>query len=245
MKALILPLRAFWDSVKKIRAEIGLIVLYDLIFYGILYFIGSYFVTIVQRKSNGINLTDNYQMLNLIGAQQTLSSLQGFFFMLIFVAILYMILIIIMSTIFKGLIWGITLKKKASKQLLVRYGLFNSVWIPAFIIVLFGIMLLMKPAMAGFFVLLFLSASLHFVMVGSILLFMNGKILIKKTAAISFGRIHYFVLPYGFIAGLWIVLSYLHSISGIALPSIFPYILTLFFIAWARYYISEIVHHIH
>ena len=235
----------FINSFKKIDLKIFPIVFFDLAFYSLVPLIAIATFKIIQNKALAINLPQNLLQLGAENAEKLLANLRGFYFLLIAMIILMFITIIIDWSIFKGLAWSFTLKKKFNLKFLLRFFLLNLVWLGIFITLIILFAIAFKEIALPIYMLIFLIIWIYFTNIIYTLFIKNPNIKsIKKAFKLGFTKIHYFILPY---LVLIIILLIIYAIMF--LITFLPYgigltimvLMLLFYLAWARFYIVEVI----
>ncbi|MBI2134532.1 hypothetical protein HYU09_00945 [Candidatus Woesearchaeota archaeon] len=234
----------FINSFKKINLKFFLILAFDILFYFIFMQIGNFFIKIIEKKAANVDLTQNLLGLNQQAAAGLLGSVRGFFFFLIFSAILFLLLMVINWSIFKGLIWTITANKKFNFNFLKKFFLLNLVWLPFWFLLIFLFAVIINPATAPILMIITVITAFYFTNILYPLFLRDNKLRkIKEAFKLGIKKIHYFIVPYAVIGVLFYIISKAYSLiaANIGLnPNVFFGIL-LVFIAWARYYFVEIV----
>jgi len=246
----------FLDSFKKIDLKIFPIVFFDLVFYSLIPLIAITSFNIVQKKAMSIDLGQNLLQMGAENAQALAANLQGFLFLLIGMMLLMLLTIIIDWSIFKGLAWGFTLKKKFSFNYFLRFFLLNLFWLGTLAVLMFLIGLAFKgePLMlwgiyfqagvASVYILILMAAWAYFTNIIYVLFLKDEKKAVRKALKLGFTKIHFFILPYVSLAAILLVLYAIMNLIT-SLPfgigfTIMAFIM-LFYLAWARYYVVGVV----
>ena len=237
----------FTNSFKRINLKFFLILAFDILFYFIFMQIGNFFLKIIEKKAANVDLAQNLLGLNQQAATSLLGSLKGFFFFLIFSAILFLLLMVINWSIFKGLIWSIVANKKFDFKFFRKFLLLNLVWLPSWFLLIFLFAIITKPATAPIFMVTFLVLAFYFTnILYPSFLKENRLNKIKEAFKLGIRKIHHFIVPYAIIIFLfYIILNVYNFIAAniVLNPNVFFGIL-LILIAWLRYYFAEIVNNL-
>ena len=234
----------FINSFKRINLKIFLILILDILFYFIFVQAGKFFIKIIQKKAANVDLTQNLLGLNQQAGSNLLSSVRGFFFFLVFSVILFIILMIINWSVFKGLIWSITTNKKFNLKFLKKFFLLNLIWLPFWFILIFLIAIGVKPTTAPIFMIISLALAFYLTNILYPLFLKDNKInKIREAFKLGIKKIHYFIVPYAIIIILFFIISNIYSFvaANNNLNQNIAYVLLLVFVAWLRYYFVEIV----
>ena len=234
----------FINSFKKINLKFFLILAFDILFYFIFMQIGNFFLKIIEKKAANVDLTQNLLGLNQQAASGLLTSLRGFSFFLILSAILFLVLVVINWSVFKGLIWTTTTNKKFNFKFFKKFLLLNLIWLPSWFLLIFLFAIITTPTTAPIFMIITTIIAFYFTNILYPLFLKDNKLSkIKEAFKLGIEKIHHFIVPYAVIGVLFYIISKLHSLiaADIGLnPNVFFGIL-LIFITWLRYYFVEIV----
>ena len=246
----------FLNSFKKIDLKIFPIVFFDLVFYSLIPLIAINSLNVIQKKAMSIDLGQSLLQMGAENAQALAANLKGFLFLLIGMMLLMLLVIIIDLSIFKGLAWGFTLKKKFSFNYFLRFFLLNLFWLGTLAVLMFLIGLTFKgePLMLGgiyfqagassIYILILMAAWAYFTNIIYVLFLKDEKKAVRKALKLGFTKIHLFVLPYAVLIAIFVVLYSIMSLMT-SLPfgigfTIMAFIM-LFYLAWARYYVVGVV----
>ena len=246
----------FLNSFKKIDLKIFPIVFFDLVFYSLIPLIAINSLNVIQKKAMSIDLGQNLLQMGAENAQVLAASLKGFLFLLIGMMVLMLLVIIIDWSIFKGLSWGFTLKKKFSFNYFLRFFLLNLVWLGMLAVLMFltalafkgePLMLLgisFEAGMASIYLLALMGIWLYFTNLIYVLFLKNEKKAVRKALKLGFKKIHYFILPYAVLVVILLaifaimsLITYLPFGIGLTIMTL----MILFYLAWARFYIVGVV----
>src|SRR3989338_5790668 len=209
---------AFTGSFKRIDLRFFLILSLDILFYFIFVQLGNLFIKALERKAADVDLAQNFLGLNQQAAASLLSSVRGFFFYMIFLAILFLILIVIAWSIFKGMIWSVTAGKKFGLEFFKKFLLLNLIWLPAWFLLLLLAAIAIKPATAAIY-LIVLSATAFYLTNILYPLFLKESRLnkIKEAFKIGIKKLHHFIIPYAVIVFLGYAISKAYGLIALNL----------------------------
>lgn len=235
----------FLDSFKKIDLKIFPIVFLDLVFYSLVPLITITTFKIMQDKALALTLPQNLLQVGAENADKLLADLRGFYFLLIAMLILMSITIILDWSIFKGLAWGLTMKRKFNFKFFLRFFLLNLPWLGSFIILIFLFAFAFKQASLPIYILILLITWIYFTNIIYVLFIKNPNLKsIKKAFKLAFTKFHYFILPY---IALLIILLIIYLVMNLTI--LLPFgigftimvLILLFYLAWARFYIVDVI----
>ena len=235
------------NSFKRINLKFFLILILDFLFYFVFIKVGNFILNQIQLRSNNVNLTPDILGLGQQGANQLLTSVRGFFIFLIISGIIFIILMVINFSFFKGYIWSITTNKKFNMNFFKKFFLLNIIWIPGWVIVIFFVSIGIKQETIPIFLITILIISFYFTNILYPLFLKNNKIkMIKEAFKLGITKIHHFIIPYAIIVTLFFVTSRILNLIASKI-SIHPYtffVVLFVFVAFLRYYFVEIVNNI-
>lgn len=105
------------------------IIVLDILFYLSLFGAVSFGRMKVQEKSATITLPDELRELSQQQAELLLPEVKGYYYFLLMVAILTTLAIIVSWSLFKGMIWALVTKNKASLRYFKSFFIFNIPWL--------------------------------------------------------------------------------------------------------------------
>ena len=237
-------LNFFINSFKRIKLVIFLILLLDFAFYFIFIQLGNLFIKILTEKANSINLEQSLGSLNQQAAVSILGSLRGFFIFLIFSIMLFLIIMIVNCSLFKGIIWNLSANKRFSLKFFKKFLLLNLIWIPLWFLAILLLDVIIKPEIAIIYILILGIIAFYFTEILYPLFLKDNKIKnIKEAFRLGIKKMHYFVFPYAIIIFILFVFLKMHNLVGakIDLNPTFYLVPILVLAAWLRYYFLEIV----
>jgi len=234
----------FINSFKKIDLKIFHIVFFDLLFYSLVPLIAIATYKVIENRASLTNMPADLLQVGAETAENLLSDLKVFFFLLIAMLILMVITIIIDWSIFKGLAWGLTIKRKFNFKFFLKFFILNLIWLGTYAILIFLFALTFRESALWIYLLILTLIWTYFTNIIYTLFMKNEKKAVRKAFKLGFTKIHLFILPYLI---LFIILSIIFFIMN--LTTALPYgigltiiILTLlFYLAWARFYIVELI----
>lgn len=231
----------FIDSFKKIDIKIFFIVFFDLAFYALAFLISITTFRTITNKAVAIDLSQDPLQA---GAEKLLAELSGFYFLLIAMLFLMILIIIVNWSILKGLVWGLTTKRKFNFKFFLRFFLVNLVWLGTFTILIFSIAFSFREEVLPIYMLILLLIWAYFTNIIYTLFMKNTKKAVRKAFKLGFTKIHYFILPYLVLLLIFLIvylMMYLTTFlpQGIGIAIIAS--MLLFYFAWARFYIVNII----
>jgi len=238
----------FINSFKRINLKFFLILAYDIVFYFVFMQIGNFFLKIIEKKSANVDLTQNLLGLNQQAAAGLLGSVRGFFFFLVFSAILFLVLMAINWSVFKGLIWTTAASKKFNFAFFKRFLLLNLIWLPSWFLLIFLFAVIIEPAAAPIFMAIALIMAFYFTNILYPLFLKESRISkIKDAFKLGIRKFHHFIVPYAIIIILFLIFSNIYGfvIGNVNLNQNIGIALLLVFVAWTRYYFIEVVYSLH
>ncbi len=237
--------KLFINSFKKINIKIFFIMFFDLVFYAMATLISITTFNLIKKKALAVDMPQNILQLGAENIEKTMLDLRAFLFLLIGMIILMFLIIIIDWSIFKGLSWGITLKRKFNFKFFLKFFLLNLVWWGVFIFLLIAVSNVFRQSVIPIYIIVLTLIWIYFTNIIYTLFVKEEKFKsVKKAFKIGFTKIHYFILPYTvLILILSIIISIMNLITflpyGAGLPIMA--LILLFYIAWARFYIVGVI----
>lgn len=235
----------FINSFKRIDLRIFFIAFFDLVFYFLVFLISITTFSIIQKKAFTISLPQNIVELGAENLEKMLVAVRAFYFLLIIMLILMFLMIIIDYSIFKGLAWGFTIKRKFNFKYFLRFFLLNLIWLSIFIVLAFLFSIIFNEIAFLIYLFILLLVWIYFTNIIYTLFVKKEDIKsILKAFKLGFTKIHYFILPYIILGIILLIIFFIMNLViflpyGIGLTIII--LLLLFYLAWARFYIVEIV----
>ena len=136
------------SSLKKIDLNIILIIILDTLFYLLSGYFIIFWLQRVQVKMETFNLPTDIISLGSERAQQLVSEVKTFYFLIIFSFILLLLAIIFLASIVKGIIWAKTTRTKISFALISKFLALNLIWMGFWFVLIFLISWLVDPSFA-------------------------------------------------------------------------------------------------
>lgn len=248
----------FVNSFKKINPKTFFIIFFDLLFFVFLPLIVLAPSNIIQKKLTALEQKLSTDIMTIY-TQNLASEVAGFFFFFIALIMLIIILIIINYSIFKGIVWCMSLNKKFNLKFFFKFLLLNLRWLGLYCILLlaFGMVFKSEPMMflglyfhsgiAAIYQLILTIFWIYFTNIIYTLFIKNKKKPVREGLKFGFKNLFSFFLPY---LTLTIILSIIFLITR-SFISLFPTaygigltiisILLLSYLAWARYYIIDVI----
>ena len=226
-------LNIFRRSFKEVRHKrYYVIALYDILCLGVFFLIAPMFSNWFVAKMNTLTANNIFSLL----------------FLLLVYLFAVTLLLIVAYSVFKGLIWLQVMKKKVSARFLKRFFLLNLCWWLILLIPIFIFVLGAKQEYLFYSVILFAILYVHFTSIMHYVFTNDLRIgkAIKQAFAITFNNIRQFLLPYSYIILVYfIILQIFWIVPKTANIMLFASILFIvFFLAWYRLYLSEILRRI-
>jgi len=192
------------------------------------------------------DLLQNPENLSPEMAEQTLSLVKGHVISIMAYTILLLIFVFLAWTLFKGIIWNITLKKKFTLKYYNQFTLLNLLWFALWLIPVILIIISLKRKPSIIFLLLALIFIIYLTNILYILFTKKNLIkhALKNTFKIGFNKIHFFLLPYALMLITMLIISLILLPANFLPERIFTSISTIvlvFYLAWARFYLADVV----
>lgn len=239
----------FLESLKLNRNYL-LVVLFDTLFYFILFVSGYLISSILSSKTAFIqqHLKINPETITSPIALEGIQSSIRIFFVYFIIAIVSFVLISLVSyALFKSLGWSIILNKKFNKDLFKKFLEGNALWWLIWLLPAFIFIFALRPDFIGYvYIIIFLlyfhtTTIVHF----SITKTMEIKSSIAKAFTIGFGNIHYFLVPYAFAFIIYFIIFQIFSYAQFLISSkmtlALSFAFVLFYLAWFKSYLAKVV----
>ncbi|MBI2659040.1 hypothetical protein HYX05_02995 [Candidatus Woesearchaeota archaeon] len=150
------------SSLKQINLNIVLIVIIDALFYLISGYLVIFWLQRVQAKMAAFNIPADITSLGVEKAQQLVSDVKAFYYLIILSFIIILIAIIFLASLLKGIIWARITKTKISFALISRFLGLNLIWMSFWFTLVFLISLFVQPTSALTFMLITIILGLYF-----------------------------------------------------------------------------------
>lgn len=198
------------SSIKKIDANIVLVVILDLLFYLLSGYLFLFWIQRVQEKIASFDIPADIAALGYQRAQQLVNETKAFYFLIIFSLILLLIAIIFLASIFKGAIWAKTTNTKITFRLISKFLALNLIWMGFWFVVVFLISYLVEPSLVPKFMIAAIILNLYF-MNTLYTLFMKKQSLKCIIGAIKLNvvKLKLFILPFAIFFVLFLIINFL------------------------------------
>lgn len=229
------------ESIRKVDLNIILIIILDLLFYISSGFLVIFWLQRIRAKLAAFDLPD-IESLGYDSAQQLLSEMKAFLYLIIFSAILLSVSIILLASIFKGIIWAKTTKTKISFPLISRFLGLNLVWMSFWFLILFLIIYLVRIELVRIFMIVALVAAIYFTNTLYTIFMKRQKLsCIFDAIKLNVANIHMFILPYTIIILLAFIIRKLGSLLQLEYSVFLVGAVLVIYAAFVRYYVSALL----
>lgn len=230
------------SSIKKISFNIISVLILDALFYFLSGYLIIFWLQRVQTNIAAFNMPSDIMSLGPERAQQLVSEVKTFYYLIIFSFILLLIAIIFLATIFKGIIWAKTTNTKISFKLISKFLGLNLIWMGFWFVAIFLISFLIAPSSAVFFMIAAIILSLYFTNTLYTTFMREQKLKsILDALKLNVAKIHLFLLPYFAALLLFYVIMRLGNFLKFKYSTILLGLVMLVYAAVLRYYVSELV----
>jgi hypothetical protein len=232
----------FLSSAKNLGLRVPLIMFLDFLLYFIAYLGVSAGARTLQEKYDQIPFPQTLQGITTDQASLLLSQAQSFYYHLIGAIIIGAFIFIVLWSLFKGIVWALTLREKITPRLLWRFLLLNALWMTLWLALLSSLAYLTNLSQAKY-VILGLIALFIMLTNGMYALFVKNPSLssAKKGIGLTFRTLHLLLLPYMLALLLYLVLLKPFTfVSGLA-SQIGLLVATLAYFTICRAYLSHLV----
>lgn len=198
----------FASSMKKIDLNILLIVTLDALFYLLSGYLIIFWLGRIQAKMAAFSMPSDIASMGYERGQQMIGEIKAFYYLIVLSLVLVLITLILLASIFKGIIWAKTAKTKISFSLISKFLGLNLIWMGFWLVVVFLLSYLVKPASAPIFMAIALVFGFYFTNILYALFMKENKIKdIFHAVKLGTAKIHLFLLPYAFIAGILLIIA--------------------------------------
>lgn len=233
------------SSIKKINFNIILIIILDALFYLLSGYLLILWFQRIQANMAAFNLPTDVVSLGYGRAQQLVSEVKSFYYLIIFSFILVCIAIIFIASILKGIIWAKTTNTKISFALISKFLGLNLIWMSFWFFVVFLISWLVQPASAPIFMMLTTILGIYFTnTLYTIFMQKQGFKSIFSAVKLNIVKIHLFLLPYIIIGLLFFIIIRLGNFLKFSYSTILLGAVLLVYSAVVRYYLFTLVLHV-
>ncbi len=230
------------SSLKKINLNIFLIVLLDFLFYFISTYLFIFWFQRLQQNIAGFNIPTNLLSLSQEKAQQFLSGIRIFYILIILSFVIFLLIIIFLASILKGIIWAKTTKASITLKLISKFFLLNIVWMSFWFVVIISMSVLIEPQSAPLAMGIVIIIALYFTnTLYTIFMRSHSFKAIIEALKLNIAKIHLFLLPYFFIMVLFFIIMKLSNLLKFIYSDIIFALIMLFYIAITRYYVSTLI----
>ncbi len=233
----------FISSLKSIRWKILLIALLDLLFYFASFAVIMAAYKILKAKYDAIPFPGS---LGGITAEQTAilleQSSKAFYYSLIGGMLLAALCIIVLWSLFKGVIWALTARQRITPPFLWRFFFLFAGWLGPWFLFFALLAYIANPQQAQ---MLFFALIALFIILGNSILALfvlePGWASIRRGFHITFTKLHILALPYlAFLFAYFVMTKLLSMVPGVAGQAT-ALAFTLLFFAVARAYALKLV----
>lgn len=230
------------NSLKKINFNIFIIIILDILFYASAGYLFLFWLQRLQARMAAFNMPTDIISLGIERAQQAVSEVKAFYYLIIFSFVLVLIAVIFLASIFKGLIWAKTTGARISFRLVSGFLLLNLIWMGFWFAVVFLISYAGEPAFAPVLMASVIILSLYFTNT-LYTIFMKTQSLQSAFGAIkaNVAKFHLFLLPYSIIFLLLYAIIRLGTLVKFKYSIILLGLAIIVYAAVVRYYTSALV----
>lgn len=230
------------SSIKKINFNIISILILDALFYLLSGYLIIFWLQRVQANITAFNMPADIMSLGPERAQQLVSEVRTFYYLIIFSFILLLIAIIFLASILKGIIWAKTTDTKISFKLISKFLGLNLIWMGFWFVAIFLISFLIAPSSAVFFMIAAIILGLYFTNTLYTIFMEEQKFKsILNSVKLNVAKIHLFLLPYFIALLLFYAIMRLGNFLKFRYSTILLGLVMLVYAAVLRYYVSELV----
>ncbi len=232
----------FISSIKKINLNIILIIILDVLFYFLSGYLLIFWLQRVQAKMTTFTLPTDIISLGPEKAQELVSEIKAFYYLLIFSFILVLIAIIFLASILKGIIWAKTTNTKISFKLISKFLSLNLIWMGFWFLLIILISYLAEPSSAPMFMIAVIILGLYFTNT-LYTIFMKQQTIksIIRSIKLNISKIHLFILPYAVIYLLFYIIVRLTNFLKFKYSTILLGLIIIIYATVVRYYVSTLV----
>ena len=230
------------DSLGKIDFSIILIAVLDALFYLSSIFPYLYWFKSINAKQESLRLPADPSLLPINELQKLVAEGQTFFYFLVFSSILVTLIIILLASIIKGIIWAKTTRTKITLKLISKFFILNLAWMGFWFLVIAAIAYFVETYSVNLFSRIAIFLAIYFT--GTLYsLFMKEQKFksIIDAIKLNIAKIHLFVLPYALISLVLYITIKLTALLTFQYASFVSSTIILLYLAFVRYYVSELV----
>ena len=230
------------SSFKKINLNIILIVVLDFLFY----FLSGYLIILwlqrIQAKMASFNIPTDVLALGAERAQQLVSEVKGFYYLIVFSFIVLLIAIIFLASILKGVIWAKVTGTKITFKLISKFLGLNLLWMGFWFVIVFFISFLANPASAPILMISAIILGIYFTNTLYTIFMKNQSLkLLLGSIKLNITKFHLFLLPHIMIFLLLYVIIRLSNLLKFKYSTILLGSILIVYAAAVRYYASTLV----
>ena len=230
------------NSLKKIDLNIILVLILDTLFYLLSGYIVLFWLQRVQSNIANFNLPQNIVSMGYERAQELVSEVRTFYYLIIASFILLLIAIIFLASILKGIIWAKTIKSKISFNLISKFLVLNLIWMGFWFVIILLISLFVQQQSVPMFMLITIILGLFFTNTIYTIFMKNPSLkAIPKAIKLNISKIHLFLLPYTIILLLIFIIVKLNNLFTFRYSAILYGLIVIVYAALVRYYTSTLV----
>lgn len=203
----------FVDSLKKIDFHIIWIILLDMLFYLASGYLIIWWFQRISAKIQSFELPSDIDLVSEKAAEQLGNQIAELNFILRLSSVFLLLAIIFIASIIKGIIWAKTTKTRFSFNLLSKFLILNLIWMGFWSFVMYLIFKFVRPELVSVFLLIALFVASYLTYTLYAFFMQTGKIKYSLASIkINFSMINYFLLPFGLMAAMWLLLVVLISL---------------------------------
>ena len=230
------------SSIKKIDLNIILIIILDFLFY----FLSGYLIILwlqrIQAKMASFNIPTDVLALGAERAQQLVSEVKGFYYLIVFSFIVLLIAIIFLASILKGVIWAKVTGTKITFKLISKFLGLNLLWMGFWFVIVFFISFLANPASAPILMISAIILGIYFTNTLYTIFMKNQSLkLLLGSIKLNITKFHLFLLPHIMIFLLLYVIIRLSNLLKFKYSTILLGSILIVYAAAVRYYASTLV----
>ena len=230
------------SSIKKIDLNIILIIILDFLFY----FLSGYLIILwlqrIQAKMASFNIPTDVLALGAERAQQLVSEVKGFYYLIVFSFIVLLIAIIFLASILKGVIWAKVTGTKITFKLISKFLGLNLLWMGFWFVIVFFISFLANPVSAPISMISAIMLGIYFTNTLYTIFMKNQSLkLLLGSIKLNITKFHLFLLPHIMIFLLLYVIIRLSNLLKFKYSTILLGSILIVYAAAVRYYASTLI----
>ncbi|GEM_PF-6861612 len=240
----------FWQFIDHVtlNKKILLLTVYETVFW-LLFFATSYLTSRILKKQAAMLGKVNFDQLKIFTSQEltttNITLIKTFLLKSILILSAFAIVILLIYSIIKGLIWLTLFDKKPTKACLIQFFKLHLIWWLLLALPIMFILAGAQPEFRTYFVIFFAVFYLHAttILQAKFTQKMSLKDAFADILNIGIAKIHYFVLPYAFsLIIYWLLTRLLYLLPSGSIALLFAAILIgLLFICWFRNYLKSVI----